>query len=125
MNRQLVSSDEATTAAVQHRTPCADCPWARSALNGWLGGTSIEEWLRRAHSNTLVPCHTIENQQCAGIAIYRRNVMRLPIHPLLILEADKTKVFANPQEFTDHHTNTGAPFKKGKGKRGRRANQHE
>lgn len=71
----------------------------------------------------MVPCHTIENQQCAGIAIYRRNVMRLPIHPLLILDADKTKVFSNPQEFTEHHTDIGASLKKRK--RGQRANKHE
>lgn len=122
MNRQLVSSDEATTSEVQHRTPCADCPWARTALNGWLGGNTADEWLQMAHSETLVPCHVIENQQCAGIAIYRRNVMRLPHHPLLILDADKTKVFATPNEFLEHHAKPLGGVKK---RRRTRGNKHK
>lgn len=101
--RKLIDETEATESACQHRRPCSDCPWSREALAGWLGGVEIEEWLERAHTNTLVPCHVFTNQQCAGMAIYRRNVMKMPRPPLLLLEADKEAVFANPQEFTDHH----------------------
>ncbi len=102
--RQLISSEEAVQGKTQHRKPCSDCPWARTALNGWLGGASIEEWLQRAHSDTLVHCHVIDNMQCAGMAIYRRNVCKHVDPPLLRLERDKDTVFAWPAEFTEHHS---------------------
>ncbi|WP_266032422.1 hypothetical protein [Brucella intermedia] len=101
--RQLISSDEAVEGKVQHKKPCSDCPWARTALNGWLGGATPEEWLRTAHSDTYVDCHTIKNQQCAGLAIYRRNVCKRVEPPLLTLEADKETCFATPTEFKEHH----------------------
>lgn len=114
MARQLISSDEAITSPVQHTKPCSDCPFARTALNGWLGGVSIEEWLERARTNTLVPCHVIENQQCAGLAIYRRNMCKLPIPPLLALPVDKETVFATPMEFIEHHSKVWNPKKRKK-----------
>ncbi|MEE9923999.1 MAG: hypothetical protein PBV01_11625 [Brucella anthropi] len=104
--RQLISSDEAVKGTVQHKRPCSDCPWSRQSLNGWLGGVSAEEWLKRAHSNTFVNCHVIDNMQCAGLAIYRRNVCKRVETPLLTLDADKAACFATPKEFTEHHTKT-------------------
>ncbi|MDP8249953.1 hypothetical protein [Pseudochrobactrum saccharolyticum] len=103
-HRQLVSSDEAIDGKVQHKKPCSDCPWARTALNGWLGSASPDEWLRNAHSDTMVDCHTIRNTQCAGLAIYRRNVCKSVLPPLLKLEANKEIVFATPMEFKEHHS---------------------
>lgn len=102
--RQLISSDEAVDGKVQHKRPCSDCPWARTALNGWLGGASIEDWLQRAHSDTFVNCHVVRNMQCAGLAVYRRNVCKRVDPPLLTLEADKKTCFATPHEFRDHHS---------------------
>jgi hypothetical protein len=61
MTRRLISSDEAVQSPVQHTQPCSDCPWARTALNGWLGGTGAEDWVRIAHSNSYVKCHVIDN----------------------------------------------------------------
>lgn len=104
MGRRLISSDEAVEADRQHTSPCSDCPFARTALNGWLGGSSVEEWLLWAHTNTQISCHVISNQQCAGLAIYRRNVCKRVEEPLLTLPADKSKVFATPMEFKQHHT---------------------
>lgn len=101
--KRLISSNEAVTSDRQHTSPCSDCPWARAALNGWLGGASIEEWLQRAHSDTVVDCHTISNHQCAGLAIYRRNVAKFAYPPMLQLPADREKVFATPMEFRAHH----------------------
>jgi hypothetical protein len=103
VSRRLVSSDEAIIGARQHARPCSDCPWSRRSLNGWLGGGSIDEWLRTAHSDALVACHTISNMQCAGIAIYRRNICKRVDPPVLILGADRVAVFSNPMEFRDHH----------------------
>lgn len=102
--RQLVSSDEAVKGTVQHRRPCSDCPWSRGALPGWLGGGSIEDWLQTAHRDFHVNCHVIDNMQCAGLAIYRRNVCKRVDPPLLELPADKVAVFATPAEFRHHHT---------------------
>ena len=103
--KQLISSDQAVHAKRQHKTPCSDCPWARTALNGWLGGAAVEDWLREAHGERQVPCHTLNGAQCAGIAIYRRNVCKSPRNPdALCLPADREKVFSSPMEFTAHHT---------------------
>jgi len=103
MGKQLICSDEAAQARIQHTKPCSDCPFARTALNGWLGGYSIDDWLATAHGDAPEPCHVIDNQQCAGIAIYRRNVCKRVEPPTLKLPADRDKVFATPMEFRAHH----------------------
>ena len=104
--RQLISSDEAVEGKVQHTKPCSDCPWARTALKGWLGSLTPDEWVKVAHSDATVECHTIRNMQCAGIAIYRRNVCKMAYPPNLKLEADRDSVFARPDEFKSHHCGT-------------------
>lgn len=102
--RQLISSDEAVPRAEQHTQPCSDCPWSKTALPGWLGGVPLETWLKEAHGDAVVPCHTCGNQQCAGIAIYRRNVCKSSRDPTALrLPADREKVFASPQEFREYH----------------------
>lgn len=101
--RQLISSDEAVQAKCQHKTSCSDCPWDRKALNGWLGGNTIDEWIQMAHGETKVECHTLIGAQCAGIAIYRTNVCKMVRGDNLKLPSDREKVFATPMEFRDHH----------------------
>lgn len=105
--RKLITRDEAVEGKVQHTRPCSDCPWSRESVNGWLGGGTPEEWVRTAHSDQVVDCHAIKNTQCAGIAIYRRNVCKMAYPPNLKLEADREAVFATPMEFTAHHTRFG------------------
>lgn len=102
--RKLISSAEAVQAKCQHKTPCSDCPWAREALNGWLGGADVDTWIRAAHSDQQVECHTLNGAQCAGLAIYRANVCKTPRDPeVLRLPKDEVKVFATPMEFMEHH----------------------
>lgn len=104
--KRLVSSAEAKESKTQHRTPCSDCPWARTALPGWLGGLTAQEWVGIAHGEIkdIVPCHTVGNQQCAGLAIYRANVCKVPRDRLALrLPANRKTVFSNPPEFTAHH----------------------
>ena len=104
--RQLISSEEAEVAVAQHRRPCSDCPWARTALNGWLGSSTPEEWLRYAHGEGTSECHTLLGAQCAGFAIYRANVCKVPIdRNALVLPPDRERVFATPMEFLEHHKN--------------------
>ena len=108
--KQLISSREAVQAKAQHKKPCSDCPWSRQALNGWLGGTSADEWVRTAHSDAHVACHTLKGAQCAGIAVYRANVVKTPRDPsVLRLPADHTAVFSSPMEFTAHHSTLPTP----------------
>lgn len=106
MARKLISSDEAVKGKCQHKKACSDCPWSREALPGWLGGATADEWIMAAHSDQVIPCHVIDNQQCAGLAIYRRNVAKLPMPPNLILEKDKETIFSSPMEFKNHHEKT-------------------
>lgn len=101
--RKLISSVESVKVKVQHTEPCSDCPMARTALPGWLGGATPNEYRVLAHSDMVVKCHVIANQQCAGMAIYRANVVKRCDPPNLVLPKDTKKVFATPMEFLAHH----------------------
>ena len=102
--KKCISIDEAVETKEQHKNPCSDCPFARTALSGWLGGMSKEKWVHIAHGDTWVDCHALKGHQCAGIAIYRANVCKRPrSSEVLILPKDKEKVFATPDEFLNHH----------------------
>lgn len=103
MKRKLITYDEAARTETQHTKPCSDCPFARDALAGWLGGSTPEEWMRMAHGETKFECHAILPHECAGAAIYRANVCKRPPEDTLELPADRTAVFATPMEFLAHH----------------------
>lgn len=108
--RQLVSGDEAVVVMRDPTTPCGDCPFARTALAGWLADSTPAAWLAMAHGETRMECHTQTRVDggvhCAGAAIYRANVCKLPRHPdaAYPLPADRALVFATPHEFVAHHT---------------------
>jgi hypothetical protein len=115
MPRQLISSAEAVVGKVQHRQPCSDCPFARTALPGWLGSVSAEEWVQLAHGEGTAECHTILEQDCAGLAIYRANICKVPRdRNALRLPPDTKKVFAMPSEFIAHHKQKLGVKSKGK-----------
>lgn len=102
--KQLLTTEDAKPATSQHKKPCSDCPWSRASLKGWLGGESVGNWLREAHSDNEIPCHVHTGAQCAGSAIYRRNVLKSPRDKrVLTLPPDKQSVFATPTEFRQHH----------------------
>ena len=104
MTHKLTTNDEVVSVPEQHTTPCGDCPWRRNSLNGWLGGYTKEEWITIAHSDSTIDCHTCD-KQCAGIAIYRANVGKLPRDPQAIrLPKDKENVFSSPMQFLEHHS---------------------
>ena len=104
MARRLISSEEAVPAKGQHERPCSDCPFSRDSLSGWLGGMGIDDWMGAAHGEEKLDCHVLEGAQCAGGAIYRRNVGKLPRDPeALRLPKDTDTVFASPHEFEVHH----------------------
>ncbi len=103
--RTLVTSNT-VQGSKQHTKPCSDCPWRRDSVQGWLGGFTAKSWVNCAHSETVVKCHVIRNQQCAGTAIYRANVYKLPRTPeALQLPPDTGKVFSSiiGDDFLEHH----------------------
>lgn len=104
MTRQCITSDEAPYSNIQHGRPCTDCPFARTAFSGWLGDNSAEEWVAMLHGEARIDCHAIIGPQCAGAAIYRANVGKLPRDKtLFMLLADRKLAFAGPGEFVRHH----------------------
>lgn len=104
----LTTEEEATESNVQHKRPCADCPWRRKSIPGWLGSGDVASWLQAAHGEARVDCHTVKGDpqpQCAGVAIYRANVLKLPRDPeTLRLKKNPTVVFDNPADFARHHS---------------------
>ena len=102
--RQLLTVTDARPAKGQHRRPCSDCPWARTALPGWLADMTPEEWIASAHGETRMECHTLLGAECAGAAIYRANVCKRVRDPgALQLPKDPAAVFATHAEFLAHH----------------------
>lgn len=86
---KLIASDQAVVSHTQHRTPCSDCPFRRDSLRGWLGGSQPSEFVAMAHSDMRYPCHLTRGKwakrpQCAGLAIYRANVAKLPRDPEIL-----------------------------------------
>lgn len=111
MPRKLIALGQGRPAAHQITKPCSDCPMRRDALNGWLGGASAHDYARLAHSEAIVKCHVHSNVQCAGMAIYRKNVAKRVADGGLVLPADHAAVFSTPMEFITHHTSL-PPMKK-------------
>lgn len=109
MARQLVSGDEAATCPKQPAAACADCPWSRKSLPGWLGTLDVVAWLEVAHGESTADCHALKGPDgepwaCAGLAVYQANVGKVPRDPgALRLDADRGSVFATPMEFEEHH----------------------
>lgn len=101
--KRVVTSDQARVDTKQHTKPCGDCPWARASVNGWLGNMTAEQWVHAAHGDGQIDCHTVIGPQCAGAAIYRRNVCKRVDPGILELPADRELVFARQTEFIEHH----------------------
>jgi hypothetical protein len=105
---KLIASGEAAPATKQLTSPCSDCPLRRDSLNGWLGGSSPDDYVRLCHSDAVVECHAHEGSRCAGLAIYRTNTCKSqPAEHKL--PADHEGVFSNIMQFLEHHK---APIRK-------------
>lgn len=104
IRKQLLTYEDAKQTKRQHKKPCSDCPFARTALPGWLAGETPAWWMQLAHGEGSSECHTTD-KMCAGLAIYRANVCKsLRDKNALELPADRKLVFANPMEFVAHHS---------------------
>ena len=101
---RITTSDEAVPTTTQPTKPCHDCPFARTAINGWLGGSTKEEWSAIVQDEVAIPCHALKGPQCAGAAILRGNMCKKPRdRSLLVLPPDRDRVFSNTREFEEHH----------------------
>lgn len=94
------------------KEPCAECPWRREALAGWLGPQTAREWIEMVHGEAPIMCHRTCNpeasydgtRQCRGAAIFRANVCKSPRREdVAVGPEDKEQVFASSQEFLNHH----------------------
>lgn len=88
------------------KKPCADCPFRKDSLKGWLGRGRMEEIL----SSDSFTCHkTNKELQCAGHLIIKKDEnsfyrlagrmgydLKLKGHSL---------IFDSEQECIDHHSN--------------------
>ena len=99
--------------------PCNECPWRRDSAPGHLGPNSAEEWVEMAHGEVAIACHkTIvvepgettgdwahpKMRQCAGVAIFRRNVFKEPRNEQIVtLPRDTETIFGWNDEFIAHH----------------------
>lgn len=111
--KQMVISSESTSHPKQHTAPCADCPWARKSIKGWIGPNSIATWIRAVHSDQRINCHTRvdgagEPWQCAGAAIHRANVCKSPRDPTVLQLKPNSKLVFSWGEFENHHR--GSPL---------------
>jgi hypothetical protein len=123
MFRVLKVMPRSTSGKAQHTTPCRQCPFRRTALPGWLGGSEPEDFCAMAQSEVRMPCHRSLRDgvdysvahlpgkpeypapQCAGRAIFWSNQFKAqrPGSNLLVLPADHQSVFSSSQEFLSHH----------------------
>jgi hypothetical protein len=97
-------------AALQR--PCGDCPWRRAAAIGWLGPYDVYEWAALIQSDEPIACHERIREdeswegarQCAGAAIMRANMGKLPRdREVAVAKRDTEHVFANVHEFVKYH----------------------
>lgn len=58
-------------------------------------------------SDGRIDCHTKVPMQCAGSAIFRSNICKVPRSREILqgLPSDRIRVFSTPQEFLNHHQN--------------------
>src|SRR5579872_3428207 len=104
MRGQLITGDQAKPSKIQHKSPCSDCPFARTALTGWLGRYSAKMWVQIVQGEGRVECHTKIGPQCAGAAIFRTHICKAPRdRSILTLPKNAAKVFASVGEFLNHH----------------------
>lgn len=114
--------------------PCAECPWVRTAIPGYLGPLTADAWCEVAHGESPIACHmTIKHthvdedgdpagdwddpamRQCKGAAIFRGNISKSPRHPqILRAEQDYELVFGWDNQFIEHHNTPRLPAGRGK-----------
>lgn len=85
------------------KKPCAQCPFRKDTLNGWLGGERMSEILAQ---DSFV-CHKKQDLQCAGHMLINGNdnsFVRLANRLGIELDlSGKELVFESLEECVSHH----------------------
>lgn len=102
-------------------TPCAECPFKRRSLQGWLGNSTPLEFIRTTMAEHEMPCHMqVDYEQedwreqqeevslCAGSLILFRNFYKRPRDGKLAEAVERVRrntqlVFTTPWQFLKHH----------------------
>lgn len=97
--------------------PCKECPLARTALPGALGGYTVEQYLEVLRGPADLACHMspgfpddIERQRsCTGVAMFRANCGIVPDgrgarEAMQTAGPNGTLAFGSEAEFALHHT---------------------
>lgn len=108
------------------KSPCKNCPYRKDSLPGWLGSAETPaEFLKQLELPYPHPCHPKVDWEktkqedlpefglthpCIGELVFMRNTCKSPRDPdfrELVNEypPDREQVFANKQEFINHHSN--------------------
>jgi hypothetical protein len=87
------------------KSPCAQCPFRKDALKGWLGSERMTEIL----SHRSFVCHKKQHLQCAGHMLIKgvsNDFVKLAGRLGINLElSGKELVFDNEQSCINHHAN--------------------
>jgi hypothetical protein len=97
------------------KDPCKECPVARAALPGALGGYTPEQYLEVLHGPADLACHmspgfpddVTRQRSCTGVAMYRANCGLAPAgrsaYDAVQATGPDDRAFASPEEFARHH----------------------
>jgi len=98
------------------KTPCKECPLARTATPGALGGYTVRQYLEVLHGPADLACHMSPGfphdrstqRSCTGVAMYRANCRldpagRSAFAAMSETGPNKELAFASPEEFVRHH----------------------
>jgi hypothetical protein len=95
--------------------PCRECPLARAAVVGALGGYTVAQYLEVLHGIADLACHLSrgfpnnpeEQRSCTGVAMFRANLGIEPWGKAMVavslVGVDRETVFASDAEFSKHH----------------------
>lgn len=105
----------------KRKAPCAECPFRRTSVRGYLGADNPEHFVQTAAGGSDLPCHMdidytdpdwLKTQEpdaplCVGSLQFQNNWLSLSRLPH-VAEAQRElegnpRVFDNPEEFLIHH----------------------
>lgn len=108
--------------ALNHKTPCEQCPFKIDSIPGYLGATTAEQFIESTYGEIHMPCHTYidyddpdwEAEQlpfashCAGSLIHLKNSCKQPIDIILRemidqVSIDRENVISFKHNFLNHH----------------------
>lgn len=94
-----------------HRRPCAECPWRKTSLQGYLGGNDAYTYADAISCNEAPDCHLNDGAFCVG-ALTTANNCATQLHRTQgameaqerILEPRSDEFFWHPSAFFEYHS---------------------